>query len=250
MVSKPRGGRSDLSHAVSIMSTYLSCPRLGHLQEVLHIYSYLKTHPSYSLVLNPGDITYAKGTKSMSKEDWSDFYPDAKEEIPTNALKPRGLPVQITAFVDADHAGNLSTRRSHSGILIFVQNAPMLWYSKAQKTVETSTHGAELVATRICVELIESLRYKLRMFGVPLDGPAVVYCDNQSVVHNGQRPDSVLKKKHNAISYHKIRECVASGVVTIYKINTEENTADLLTKVLSGMKTKYHTNNVLYCGDN
>ena len=46
---------------------------------------------------------------------------------------------------------------------------PVKWYSKRQKTVETSSYGSELVATRIAIELVQELRYKLRMLGVPID---------------------------------------------------------------------------------
>ncbi len=67
--------------------------------------------------------------------------------------------------------------------------------------METSTFGSEFVAARIAVELIESLRYKLRMFGVPIDGPTNLYVDNESVVLNSTHPESTLKKKHNAIAY-------------------------------------------------
>jgi len=56
-----------------------------------------------------------------------DLYPDAVEEIPPNAPEPRGEAVQINVFVDADHAGNVVTRRSHSGILIFLNMAPISW---------------------------------------------------------------------------------------------------------------------------
>lgn len=58
----------------------------------------------------------------------------------------------------------------------------ILWFLKCQNTVETSSFGSEFVAVRIAVELIESLRYKLRMFGVPIKGPTNVFCDNQSAV--------------------------------------------------------------------
>ena len=64
--------------------------------------------------------------------------------------------------------------------------------SKKQKTVETSTHGAELYASKIAVELIEGLRYKLRMFGVEIKGPTLLFCDNESVVHNLTKPESTL----------------------------------------------------------
>jgi hypothetical protein len=55
----------------------------------------------------------------------------------------------------------LVTRRSHSGILIFVQNAPILFYSKRQNSVETSTFCSEFVALRTGEEMIAGLRYKL-----------------------------------------------------------------------------------------
>jgi hypothetical protein len=166
--------------------------------------------------------------------------------MPDNIPEPRGLGVDITCFVDSDHAGDLCNRRSHSGVIIYLQSAPVIWFSKKQNTIETSTHGAELVSTRIAVELIEGLRYKLRMFGIPLHGPATVFCDNESVVHNTTRPDSVLKKKHNSISYHKIRESVAAGIIEVFKIPSSENTADLLTKPLSGVQTTCHTSSILF----
>ena len=102
------------------------------------------------------------------------------------------------------------------------------------------------MATRIAVEMIESLRYKLRMFGVEIDGPTILYCDNQSVVHNAQHPESKLKKKHISISFHKIREAVAAGVVEIHKVGTTDNLADVLTKPLSGVRTSILTDKLFH----
>jgi hypothetical protein len=104
--------------------------------------------------------------------------------------------------------------------------------------VETSTFGSEFVAARIAVELIESLRYKLRMFGNPIDGPTNLYIDNESVVLNSTHPESTLKKKHNAIAYHRVREAVAAGTICITHESSETNLADLLTKSLSGTRLK------------
>ena len=118
--------------------------------------------------------------------------------------EPRGNLVSTYAFVDANHAGNVVTRRSHTGIIIYVQNAPIIWFSKRQNTVETATFGSELVALRICKELIVALRYKLRMFGIGIDGPTSVFCDNRGVVKNVSIPESVLSKKHNAFNYHAV----------------------------------------------
>ena len=54
--------------------------------------------------------------------------------------------MNITVFVDADHAGDRATCRSFTGILIYVDRAPTIWFSKKQNTVETSTFGSVFVA--------------------------------------------------------------------------------------------------------
>jgi len=69
--------------------------------------------------------------------------------------------VTISAFVDVNHAGEIVTRQSHSGIFISVQNAPIIWYSKQQNTVEAATFGSEFAVLQICKDLIVALRYKL-----------------------------------------------------------------------------------------
>ena len=126
---------------------------------------------------------------------WEELYPDAEEEIPGNGPPPRGTPIYAGCYVDADHSGNLLTRRSHTGIIIFVNNLPIIWYSKRQNTLESSSFGSKFIALRIATEMIEGLRYKLRMFRVLINGPAHVFCDNQSVVTNVSIPSSVLNKK-------------------------------------------------------
>jgi hypothetical protein len=178
--------------------------------------------------------------------DWSDFYRDAKEPIPPNAPLPRGNPVQINAFKDADHAGNRITRRSHTGILIYANSAPIIWFSKAQTTVETSTLGSEFIAMKIAVELLEALRYRLRMFSIQIDGASNVFYDNKSVVSNSTVPESMLKKKHNAIAYHRVRESVASGALRIAYVQSKSNNADLLTKPLPGPELRAMVSNILW----
>ena len=75
--------------------------------------------------------------------DWHDFYRDAKEEIPMNLPVPKGKPVFISCFVDASHACDVVTCCSQTGIIIFLNWAPIHWYSKKQSTVEGSTFGSE-----------------------------------------------------------------------------------------------------------
>jgi hypothetical protein len=156
------------------------------------------------------------------------------EELPHDMLEPKGKPVRITVYLDADHAHDLVTRRSVTGILIFINNTPIKWICKRQKTVETSTYSSELVTARIATEAVIALRYQLRMLGVPVDGPAIMYGDNQSVVLNTTVPSSVLKKKHHACAYHRVREAIAAKIIILRHIRSTENFADLLTKPLAG----------------
>ena len=150
--------------------------------------------------------------------------------------KLQGHLVTISAFIDANHAGNVVTWCSHTGIFIFVQNAPIIWFSKRQNTVEAATFSSEFVALQICKEMIVALWYKLRMFRIPIDGPANVFCDNCRVVKNISILESTLMKKHNAINYHTVWEAVAAGILQVGKEDGKTNLADLLTKVLTGEK--------------
>jgi hypothetical protein len=70
------------------------------------------------------------------------------------------------------------------------------------------------------------------MFGIPIDGPTNVFCDNEAVVKNASVPESTLKKKHNAIAYHRVREAIAAGTIRISKEHTSTNVADIFTKLL------------------
>jgi hypothetical protein len=88
-----------------------------------------------------------------------------------------------------------------------------MWYSKRQNMVETSTFGTEFCALKTAIDMIEGLRYKLRMMGIPVNGPTSVFCDNESVVKNSMAPESMLKKCHNAIAYHQAREVQAAGII-------------------------------------
>ena len=145
----------------------------------------------------------------------------------------RGLSVSMSVFVDADLGGNKLNRRSQIGILIFVNKSPIHWFSKRQPSVEASTFGAEFRAMKTAVELVEALRYELRMFGVPIDGTASVFCDIDAVYKNTVLPESTLHKKHHSIAYHRCREAVAAGAIMVTKEGTQSNLYDLFTKIMS-----------------
>lgn len=180
--------RVDVAHTCATMAKYMSMPREGHLYGLLRVFAYLKKHLQSKIVLDP--IKRDWSDIQWISRDWSEYYPDIVGEcLPPNTPEPRGHSVQINLWCDSSHATDLVTRRSTTGIIIFVNGAPIQWYSKRQNTIECSTFGSEFVAMRIALEMNDALRYKLRMFGIPIDGPSNGFCDNQSVVNNSTLPE-------------------------------------------------------------
>ena len=227
-------GRVDILTELSMLSAFQASPRRGHLEQAYHIFAYMKKKVKLTLYFDPSlpniDLTMFKGD---SAEIFKEQYRDAREEMPPKMPKPRGRQVSTTAFVDSSHAANKVTRKSHTGYIIFVNRAPIIWYSKRQNSVESSAFSSEFVAAKTCVEHISAIRYKLRMFGVPLDGPTNVLCDNESVVKNSSRIDSTLHKKHVSIAYHAVRWAVAANIIRVGWISSKENIADAMTKTLT-----------------
>ena len=123
-------------------------------------------------------------------------------------------------------------RRSRIGFVIYLNQAPIYWFSKLQNGVECSTLGSDFISMKQCCEYVRGLWYKLRIMGIPVIGCSFLYGDNQSVLCNTCIPDSTLKKKNHAIAYHFVRELVAKEEwVTVY-IKSENNAADTLTKTI------------------
>ena len=160
---------------------------------------------------------------------------------------PRGIGFIMSAKVDADHASDTVSRRSRTGFLIYLNCSLTYWMSRKQTSVESSSFGSEFVAMKQCCEYLRGLRYKLRMMGIPCEGPAYISGDNQSVLANTTIPNSTLKKKNQSICYHFVREGVASDEWRTSYVNTHDNTADLLTKQLpAGEKRKGFVRKLLH----
>jgi len=106
--------------------------------------------------------------------------------------------------------------------------------------------GSEITAMKNAIELIKALWYKLRMFGVPIDGATNIVCDNEAVTKNYSDPTSTLKKKHHLIAYHRNRQAVAAGTYRITKEDTETNLSHLFTKKLRHYKQEGLLNKFTY----
>jgi hypothetical protein len=183
-------GRFDIAYATAAMSRFNMSPREGHMKAVKRILAYLKTFPKGRVIV---DTTYPDHSIYPVEDhpNRKDFYPDAEEEVPNDLPMSKGPKVRMTVYVDADHAHDLVTRRSITCILMMLNNMPIGWVSKRQKTVEISTYGSELVASRIATGLILEVRFMLRSLGVDLDGPTLMLGVNMSVDLDTSIPSSV-----------------------------------------------------------
>ena len=242
-------GRVDILIEVSLLSQYQASAREGHMREALRIFAYLCKHPKLTLYMDPQEPNLDYTLFNDEVNEFAEYYRDAVEELPHQMPKPRGRPVVTTAFVDVSHDANKVTRKSHEGHILFVNKAPVKWHSKRQQTVETSAFSSEFIALKHCIEDIEFLRFKLRMFGIPLcneKSSTYVLCDNEGVVKNSLLVESTLDRKHSAIAYNFTRWNVAAQVIKIAWISTKENLADVLTKRLPEAVRSYLFGNWTY----
>ena len=125
---------------------------------------------------------------------------------------------------------DITTGRSVTGILHLVNKTPIEWYSKKQATVETATYGSEFVAARICVEQVIDLRNTLRYLGVPIRDRSYMFGDNKSVVDSSMLLNAKLHKRHTMLSFHRVREAIASGMIVFHFMPGDDNPADILSK--------------------
>ena len=99
-------GQIDLTCEISMLASYCTMPREGHLTAVLRTFAYCKKHISSRIVFDHFKKDFS-GFEWESYE-WKDFYPDVRGEVlPPRMPKPKGKSVQINMFCDASHASCL-----------------------------------------------------------------------------------------------------------------------------------------------
>jgi len=222
-------GRMDITTAVMTMSSFRANPRKGHLDRCKRIYGYLSKmrHAIIRIRTEEPDLS---GIQDKTYDWESSVYSEAEEIIPENSPRPLGKRVIIMTFVDANLYHDYVSGKSVTGILHYFNKTPIDWYSKKQATVETATYGSEFVAARTAAEQIIDLRQMLRYLGVPVEGPTMMFGDNESVVGSSSLPNAKLHKRHTALSFHRVRECIAANILRFHHIPGLINPADILSK--------------------
>lgn len=223
-------GRIDIICAVMTMGGFRCQPRIGHLSRLKRIFGFLKQFKSCSIKFRTDLPDYSE--YPGEKYDWNYIYGKVEEEVPKNMPKAKGGEVMITMFADANLYHDKVTGKSLTGLLILLNIAPIDWFSKKQNGAETATYGSKFVAARIGVDKIVEIQYMLRVLGVPMEGPSYMLGGNLAVVNSSKIPDDTLKKRHKALSYHRVREALAAVIIKFIHIDGDKSPADILTKPL------------------
>jgi hypothetical protein len=162
-------GRIDIVTKLSVFASRLCLPREGHLDTVFHLFAHLANNHNVRVVF---DRTYPIiDDDSFVTADWKAMYGDIKEALPPDAPVPLGKDVDLHLYVNSNHAGEKFTKSSRTSFVIYLNMAPVVWFSKQQSKVESNVFGAEFFAIKNGIETVSGLRYKLQMMGVPLIGP-------------------------------------------------------------------------------
>ena len=201
-------GGVDILHEILIPSQCQASPDENHMKQLSRIFSHLERRHKLTPHMDPNLPAVNESIFSHDTSEFLECHQDAKEELPKKFPRLRGEPVATTAFADASHAADKVTCGSHSGHIPFVNRAPVEWHSKKQNAVETSAFSSEFTAMKHCIEDIEHLRFKLRMFGVPFDEhkpETRILCDDKAVVKNSSKVESALNEKHSTVAHHFTR---------------------------------------------
>jgi len=222
-------GRIDITIAIMTMSGFRVAPRQGHLECMQRIISYLVKTKHAAICFRTEEPDFS--ALPDQQFDWMyTVYGQMEEVLPHDMPTPLGKFVTLTHYVDANLYHDLITGRSVTGILHLANKTPIDWYSKKQATVETATYGSEFIAARICVDQSIDLKNTLCYLGVPVRKKAYMFGDNKSVVDSSTIPHAKLHKRHNALSFHRVREAIAGAIIGFYHIDGTENPADIFSK--------------------
>lgn len=149
----------------------------------------------------------------------------------------------LVGYCDADYAGNIDDSRSTSGYAFIMQGAAISWSTKAQDSVALATAESEYVSLVLAFQECIWL-HRLSAQICPSHSEALVlHCDNKSALYlalNGSASSSP-RTKHLVIKDKFIREQLDKGTIKLKYIETNEMTADVLTKALTPSKQSKFT---------
>jgi hypothetical protein len=193
------------------------------------MYAMVSTRPDISHVVG----VFSRDMENIGKEHW--------ETVKWVLLYLRGTSDHcitynsgcelVHGYVDPDFAGDLDKRRSTSGYVFTLVGGAISWISKLQNIVSLSTTKEEYMVASHAFKEAVWLKGLFGEFGRMQDKVKLL-CDNQSVTHLAKNPTYHSKTKHIPIKYHFVRHVIDEGGVSLEKVHTKENCADMFTKPL------------------
>jgi hypothetical protein len=208
--------RPDIAFAVGYVSRFMEDPREDHWAAVKRLLRYVQGSAELGIVFPK------RGGLQLSV--FSEAPPKGEEGV------------GLTAFSDADMAGDVDGRRSTSGVLVFLGSSPVAWQSLKQKMVALSTCEAEYVAAATAACQVVWLRRLLgELTGVQAQ-PPTLKVDNQPAIALAKNPVLHDRSKHIDVKFHFLRDCVDEGQIVIEFVETGRQLADILTKSLGRLR--------------
>ena len=198
--------RPDVSQALSVTSRYQSNPGLQHWIAVKNILKYLRRTKDTFLVFG------------------------GESEL------------RVKSYTDASFQTDPDDFKSQSGFVYILNGGAISWKSSKQDTVADSTTEAEYIAASEAAKegcWIKKFVEELGVVSTIVD-PIELYCDNNGAIAQAKEPRSHQRSKHVLRRYHLIREIVARKDVKISRVDSEDNTADPLTKPMTQAKHAEH----------
>ncbi|GKB77271.1 putative ribonuclease H-like domain-containing protein [Tanacetum coccineum] len=194
--------RPDIMYAACVCSRFQATPKTSHLNAVKRIFKYLKGKSNLGL-----------------------WY-------------PKESPFDLETFSDSDYSGSNLDRKSTTGGCQFLGQRLISWQCKKQTIVATSTTEAEYVATENCCGQVLWVQNQLLDYGFNFMNTKI-HIDNESTICIVKNPVYHSKTKHIEIRHHFIRDCYEKKLISVEKIHTDLNVADLLTKPFDGPRFNY-----------
>ncbi|XP_026419899.1 uncharacterized protein LOC113315869 [Papaver somniferum] len=203
--------RPDISHAVHVVSQFMSAPRSTHYAVVLRIMRYLKS-------------TLHQGLHFSSTSDF-----------------------ELKAYSDSDWAGDVTDGRSTSGYCMFLGNSLISWRSKKQSLVSRSSAEEEYRALAHTTSEIVWLRWLLGDMGVHLSGPTPLFCDNKAATHITHNDVFHERTKHVEIDCHFVRHHYKKQTIGLHYATSKLQIADLFKKTHPSKRLQFLSSKLNMC---
>lgn len=204
--------RPDITFAVNQACQHMHSPSNNHFTALKRILRYLKGTLSYGIFLKRGFL-------------------------------------HLTAFTDADWAGDPSDQRSTSGFCIFLGSSFVSWSAKKQSTVVCSSTKAEYRSLAHTAAELSGLRVLLHDLHIFLPTRPTIWCDNISSISLASNPIFHAQTKHVEVDYHFIREKVLRKGLDARYVSTVDQLTDIFTNGLHPPRFQYLRTKLMVAAD-